>query len=101
MLIQKGAVRNADRIWVSTPQNRTLCVNLRKELVCSRAIHCASYIEEKRRNELRGLRTLIFSSFALFEMLIQKGAVRNADRIWVSTPQNRTLCVNLRKELVL
>ena len=28
--------------------------------------------------------------FALFEMLIQKGAVRNADRIWVSTPQNRT-----------
>ena len=27
-----GAVWNADRIWVSTPQNRTLCVNLRKEL---------------------------------------------------------------------
>ena len=42
-----GAVRNADRIWVSTPQNRTLCVNLRKELVCSRAIHCASYIQRK------------------------------------------------------
>ncbi len=33
------AVRNADRIWVSTPQNRTIGVNLRKELVCSRAIH--------------------------------------------------------------
>ena len=42
-----GAVWNADRIWVSTPQNRTLCVNLRKELVCSRAIHCASYIQRK------------------------------------------------------
>ncbi len=42
-----GAVRNADRIWVSTPQNRTIGVNLRKELVCSRAIHCASYIERK------------------------------------------------------
>ena len=27
--------------------NRTLCVNLRKELVCPRALHCASYIERK------------------------------------------------------
>ena len=53
MLIQKGAVRNADRIWVSTPQNRTLCVNLRKELVCSRAIHAPLIFKEKRRNELR------------------------------------------------
>ena len=26
----------------------------------------------------------------VFEMLGQKGAVMNADRIWVSTPQNRT-----------
>ena len=42
-----GAVRNADRIWVSTPQNRTIGVNLGKELVCSRAIHSASYIERK------------------------------------------------------
>ena len=33
---------------------------------------------------------LIFLSFALFEMLGQKGTVRNADRIWVSTPQSRT-----------
>ena len=53
MLIQKGAVRNADRIWVSTPQNRTLCVNLRKELVCSRAIHSTSYIQRKEARELR------------------------------------------------
>ncbi len=44
-----GAVRNADRIWVSTPQNRTLCVNLRKELVCSRAIHAPLIFKEKRR----------------------------------------------------
>ena len=27
--------------------NRTIDVNLRKELVCSRAIHCASYIQRK------------------------------------------------------
>ena len=27
--------------------NRTIGVNLRKELVCSRAIHCASYIQRK------------------------------------------------------
>ena len=53
MLIQKGAVWNADHIWVSTPQNRTLCVNLRKELVCSRAIHAPLIFKEKRRNELR------------------------------------------------
>ena len=75
MLIQKGAVRNADRIWVSTPQNRTLCVNLRKELVCS---------IQKEKGAMNCATTKIFSSFALFEMLIQKGAVRNADRIWVS-----------------
>ena len=28
-------------------------VNLRKELVCSRAIHCASYIQRKEARELR------------------------------------------------
>ena len=27
--------------------NSTIGVNLRKELVCSRAIHCASYIQRK------------------------------------------------------
>ena len=27
--------------------NRTIDVNLRKELVCSHAIHCASYIQRK------------------------------------------------------
>ena len=53
MLLQKGAVRNADRIWVSTPQNRTISVNLRKELVCSRAIHSASDIQRKEARELR------------------------------------------------
>ena len=28
--MEPGAVRNADRIWASTPQNRTIGVNLRK-----------------------------------------------------------------------
>ncbi len=33
--------------------NRTISVNLRKELVCSRAIHCASDIQRKEARELR------------------------------------------------
>ena len=33
--------------------NRTLCVNLRKGLACSRAIYCASYIQRKEARELR------------------------------------------------
>ena len=33
--------------------NRTLCVNLRKELVCPRDLHCASYIQRKEARELR------------------------------------------------
>ena len=37
--------------WVS--QTLPISVNLRKELVCSRAIHCASYIERKEARELR------------------------------------------------
>ena len=32
---------------VGVVSNRTIGVNLRKELVCSRAIHCASYIQRK------------------------------------------------------
>ena len=38
---------------VGAVSNRTLCVNLRKELVCSRAIHAPLIFKEKRRNELR------------------------------------------------
>ena len=34
-------------------RNRTISVNLRKELVCSRAIHCASDIQRKEARELR------------------------------------------------
>ena len=56
---------------------RTIGVNLGKELVCSRAIHSASYIQRKKAKFIARLQTLIFSSFALFEMLIQKGAVTN------------------------
>ena len=33
--------------------NRTINVNLRKELVCPRAIHAPRTFKEKRRNELR------------------------------------------------
>ena len=33
--------------------NRTISVNLRKGLACSRAIHAPLIFKEKRRNELR------------------------------------------------
>ncbi len=53
MLGQKGAVRNADRIWMSTPQNRTLCVNLRKNSFVVAQFIAPLILKEKRRNELR------------------------------------------------
>ena len=59
MLLRVSIVRRVERSethrrQVSDPPgpvgavcNRTISVNLRKELVCSRAIHCASYIQRK------------------------------------------------------
>ena len=69
--------------------NRTINVNLRKELVCSRAIHAPLIFKEKRHNELRE------------DERRYSRPVRYL-RCWDKKVQlgNRTLCVNLRKELV-
>ena len=42
-----------------------------------------------------GLKTGLFIVDLRINETLQIGAVRNADRIWVSTPQNRIISVNL------
>ena len=45
--------RTAELTLMGAVRNRTLCVNLRKELVCPRAMNCASDIQRKEARELR------------------------------------------------
>ena len=101
--VNLGVPNPVGAVW-----NRTLCVNLRKELVCPRAIHCASYIQspqpgrcglEPHRNLWNRRPIIVFANnmvrFGNCPLSINLGVPNPVGAVW-----NRTLCVNLRKELV-
>ena len=98
--------RVGNQIWVSTPRNRTIGVNLGvfDNILATIDINMPPlqglilFLNVfYKHTVLTGLKKV--SEYARFLPRIRCGW--NADRIWMSTPQNRTIGVNLRKSYAL